>query len=81
MKKFNIILTENMNLFIRAGKCKLLKAWHQLDVRVARYHFESCDNAKFLGAMERYCHAVYLEVEHLWFLVLPYINFIRIQKI
>ena len=42
-----------------------MKAWHQLDVRVARYHFESCDNAKFLGAMERYCHAVYLEVENL----------------
>ena len=40
----------------------MLKAWHQLDVRVAKYHFESCDNAKFLGAMERYVHAVYLEV-------------------
>ena len=46
----------------RAAKCKLLKVWHQLDVQVAKYHFEAADNAKFLGAMERYVHAIYLEV-------------------
>ena len=47
----------------RAAKCKLLRAWHQMDVQVAKYHFESCDNAKFLGAMEKFVHAVYLEVK------------------
>ena len=50
-------------LFNRAAKCKILKVWHQLDVSVAKYHFEAADNAKFLGAMERYVHAIYLEVE------------------
>ena len=25
---------------LRAAKCKLLKAWHKLDVRVASYHFQ-----------------------------------------
>ena len=49
---------------LRAGKCKLLKAWRDLDIRVAKYHFEACDNAKFLGAMERFVHAIYLEVKH-----------------
>ena len=50
------------SIILRAAKCKLLKSWHNLDVKVARYHFESCDNAKFLGAMEKYVHAIYLEV-------------------
>ena len=54
--------TKMVLVTLRAAKCKLLKAWHQLDVRVARYHFEACDNAKFLGAMEKYVHAIYLEV-------------------
>ena len=31
-------------------------------MKIARYHVESCDNAKYLGATERYSHAVYLEV-------------------
>ena len=53
-------------LHYRAAKCKLLKSWHNLDVNVARYHFESCDNAKFLGAMEKYVHAIYLEVCYLF---------------
>lgn len=53
-------------LHYRAAKCKLLKSWHNLDVNVARYHFESCDNAKFLGAMEKYVHAIYLEVFYLF---------------
>ena len=53
---------DSYSILQRAAKCKLLKSWHNLDVKVARYHFESCDNAKFLGAMEKYVHAIYLEV-------------------
>ena len=31
-------------------------------MKIASYHVESCDNAKFLGATEKFSHAVYLEV-------------------
>ena len=40
----------------------MLQPWHEIDMKIARYHVESCDNAKYLGATERYSHAVYLEV-------------------
>ena len=61
VKSFVRIKAKVMSI-LRAAKCKLLRAWHQMDVQVAKYHFESCDNAKFLGAMEKFVHAVYLEV-------------------
>ena len=46
---------------LKAANCKLLKIWHDIDMRIAHYHVEACDNAKYLGATERYSHAVYLE--------------------
>ena len=30
-------------------------------MKITRYHVESVDNAKFLGAIERSSHAIYLE--------------------
>ena len=33
-------------------------------MKIATYHVESCDNAKYLGATEKFSHAVYLEVGH-----------------
>jgi hypothetical protein len=36
--------------------------WREIDVRITRYHVEACDNAKFLGAIEKSSHAIYLEV-------------------
>ena len=35
----------------RAGKCKLLKVWHDIDVRVAGYFVEVIDSDSFLSAM------------------------------
>ncbi|XP_023348445.1 dynein heavy chain 5, axonemal, partial [Eurytemora carolleeae] len=46
---------------LRTAQCKLMKAWREIDVRITRYHVEACDNAKFLGAIERSSHAIYLE--------------------
>ena len=31
-------------------------------MKIATYHVEACDNAKYLGATEKFSHAVYLEV-------------------
>jgi len=39
-----------------------VKVWREIDVRITRYHVEACDNAKFLGAIEKSSHAIYLEV-------------------
>ena len=38
-------------MFFRAGKCKLLKVWHDIDVRVAGYFVEVIDSDSFLSAM------------------------------
>ena len=40
-----------------------VQAWREIDVRITRYHVEACDNAKFLGAIEKSSHAIYLEVK------------------
>ena len=48
-------------------------------MKIATYHVEACDNAKFLGATEKFSHAVYLEVCHkhkLYLLIHPCIYFI-----
>ena len=63
---------------LRAANCKLLKVvrflalipdessllqiWHDIDMKIAHYHVEACDNAKYLGATEQYSHRIYLEV-------------------
>ena len=31
-------------------------------MKIAHYYVEACDNAKYLGATEKYSHAIYLEV-------------------
>ena len=31
-------------------------------MKIAHYHVEACDNAKYLGATEMCSHAIYLEV-------------------
>jgi hypothetical protein len=41
---------------------KIIQVWREIDVRITRYHVEACDNAKFLGAIEKSSHAIYLEV-------------------
>ena len=46
---------------LRAAKCKLLKVWRECDLKITRYHVEARDNAKFLGAIEKSSHAIYLE--------------------
>ena len=38
-----------------------MQAWHKIDMQIARYHVEACDNAKYLGSTEKHSHAVYLE--------------------
>jgi hypothetical protein len=43
------------------------QAWREIDVRITRYHVEACDNAKFLGAIEKSSHAIYLEVNCIFF--------------
>ena len=35
--------------------------WREIDLKITRYHVEAVDNAKFLGAIERSSHAIYLE--------------------
>ena len=47
---------------IKAANCKLLKIWHDIEMRIAHYHVEAGDNAKYLGATSTYSHAIYLEV-------------------
>ena len=32
-------------------------------MKIAHYYVEACDNAKYLGATEKYSHAIYLEVD------------------
>ena len=34
-----------------------------MDRRINKYHVEAADNAKFLGAIEKSSHAIYLEVK------------------
>ena len=46
---------------LKAGQSKLLKPWREIDLKITRYHVEAVDNAKFLGAIERSSHAIYLE--------------------
>ena len=44
-----IVITDS-SLF-RAGKCKLLKVWHDIDVRVAGYFVEVIDSDDYLSTM------------------------------
>ena len=46
---------------LKAGQSKLLKPWREIDLKITRYHVEAVDNAKFLGAIEKYCHPIYIE--------------------
>ena len=46
---------------LKAAKCKLLKAWRDCDLKITRYHVEAIDNAKFLGAIEKSSHSIYLQ--------------------
>ena len=38
-----------------------IQVWREIDLKITRYHVEAVDNAKFLGAIERSSHAIYLE--------------------
>ena len=40
---------------------KILKVWNNIDKRITKYHVEAADNAKFLGAIEKTSHSIYLE--------------------
>ncbi|CAB4063578.1 DNAH [Lepeophtheirus salmonis] len=46
---------------LRAAQSKILKVWTNIDKRITKYHVEAADNAKFLGAIEKSSHAIYLE--------------------
>ena len=46
---------------LRAAQSKILKVWNSIDKRINRYHVEAADNAKFLGAIEKTSHSIYLE--------------------
>jgi hypothetical protein len=35
--------------------------WNNIDKRITKYHVEAADNAKFLGAIEKTSHSIYLE--------------------
>jgi hypothetical protein len=48
-----------------------VQAWREIDVRITRYHVEACDNAKFLGAIEKSSHAIYLEVSNICKMLIP----------
>jgi hypothetical protein len=50
------------NIYPLASGYFSLQVWREIDVRITRYHVEACDNAKFLGAIEKSSHAIYLEV-------------------
>jgi hypothetical protein len=49
-------------LTTKNGSTEIIQVWREIDVRITRYHVEACDNAKFLGAIEKSSHAIYLEV-------------------
>ena len=46
---------------MRAAQSKILKVWNNIDKRINKYHVEAADNAKFLGAIEKTSHSIYLE--------------------
>ncbi|XP_059081897.1 dynein axonemal heavy chain 5-like [Tigriopus californicus] len=46
---------------LRAAQSKILKVWNNIDRRITKYHVEAADNAKFLGAIEKSSHSIYLE--------------------
>ena len=46
---------------LRAAQSKILKVWNNIDKRITKYHVEAADNAKFLGAIEKTSHSIYLE--------------------
>ena len=46
---------------LRAAQSKILKVWNSIDKRITKYHVEAADNAKFLGAIEKTSHSIYLE--------------------
>ena len=43
------------------GNIDEMQVWREIDLKITRYHVEAVDNAKFLGAIERSSHAIYLE--------------------
>ena len=49
LRMIKIVITDS-SLF-RAGKCKLLKVWHDIDVRVAGYFVEVIDSVDLMSAM------------------------------
>ena len=46
---------------LRAAQSKILKVWNNIDKKITKYHVEAADNAKFLGAIEKTSHSIYLE--------------------
>ena len=38
------------------------QAWRECDHRIIQYNVEAADNAKYLGAIEKTSHTIYLEV-------------------
>ena len=46
---------------LRAAQSKILKVWNNIDKRINKYHVEAAGNAKFLGAIEKTSHSIYLE--------------------
>ena len=46
---------------LRAAQSKILKVWNNIDKKINKYHVEAADNAKFLGAIEKTSHSIYLE--------------------
>lgn len=46
---------------LRAAQSKILKVWNDIERRINKYHVEAADNAKFLGAIEKSSHSIYLE--------------------
>ena len=40
----------------------LFQIWKECEHKIIKFHVEAADNAKFLGAIEKYCHPIYIEV-------------------
>ena len=40
-----------------------VQIWKQCEQKINKFYVEASDNAKFLGAIEKYCHPIYIEVK------------------
>ncbi|KAK9877873.1 hypothetical protein WA026_020099 [Henosepilachna vigintioctopunctata] len=48
-------------LCLKIAKAKILKEWHDTDKKVTFCYNEAKDNAKFIQALEKNCHSLYLD--------------------